>query len=139
MNPPQREIRSSSAVLLIGMVALLLGPSSPRGQAQAPAPRSSSTTAPAGNAANGKKLYNAIGCWQCHGYSGQGGEGTRLTPNPLPFPAFTKYIRAPSDQMPPYTTKALSDAQLADIYAFLKTIPRPRDPKDIPLLNQKED
>ena len=108
-------------------------------RAQAQAPRSGPATAPAGNAASGKKLYNTIGCWQCHGYSGQGGEGTRLAPNPLPFPAFTKYVRAPSDQMPPYATKVVSDAQLADIYAFLKTVPRPRDSKDIPLLNQKAD
>lgn len=38
--------------------------------------------------------------------------------------------------MPPYTSKTVSDAQLADIYAFLKAIPRPRDAKEIPLLNQ---
>ena len=107
--------------------------------AQTQAPRSSPATTPAGNAASGKKLYNTIGCWQCHGYSGQGGEGARLTPNPLPFPAFKKYIRAPSDEMPPYATKVVSDVQLADIYAFLKTIPRPRDSRDIPLLNQKAD
>jgi ubiquinol-cytochrome c reductase cytochrome c subunit len=119
------------------MTALMLASFGTRAQAQAP--RSSSTTAPAGNAASGKKLYNTIGCWQCHGYSGQGGEGARLVPNLIPFPAFTKYIRAPSDQMPPYAAKVVSDAQLADIYAFLKTIPRPRDSKDIPLLNQKED
>ncbi|MBI4479093.1 MAG: cytochrome c [Acidobacteria bacterium] len=94
-----------------------------------------SSAAPAGNAANGKKLYNAIGCWQCHGYSGQGGAATKIAPNPISYPSFTKYIRAPKGQMPPYTTKVLSESDLGDIYAFLLTIPKPPDPKTIPLLN----
>ena len=129
-------MRLGSAVLLIAMVALLVSSSSLGAQQ---APRSSPATAPAGDAANGKKLYNSIGCWQCHGYSGQGGDaGVRLAPTPIPFAAFKKYIRTPSAQMPPYATKAVSDVQLSDIYAFLQTIPRARDAKDIPLLNQKE-
>ena len=93
------------------------------------------SAAPAGNAQNGKKLYNAIGCWQCHGYSGQGGAATKIAPNPISYPSFTKYIRAPKGQMPPYTTKVLSESGLGDIYAFLLTIPKPPDPKTIPLLN----
>ena len=135
MNHSLREIHSRSAFVLIAAVLLL---ASYRAGAQGQAPRSSPDTAPAGNAENGKKLYNTIGCWQCHGYSGQGGDGTRIATNPTPFPRFTKYIRAPGLDMPPYTAKVVSDAQLADIYAFLKTIPPPRDSKDIPLLNQKQ-
>lgn len=89
----------------------------------------------AGNADNGKKLYNATGCWSCHGYSGQGARtGARLAPNPIPFPAFVRYIRAPGGDMPPYSAKVLSDAQVTDIYAFLTAIARPRDAKEIPLL-----
>jgi len=91
--------------------------------------------APTGNAANGKKLFTSIGCWQCHGYSGQGGAGARIAPNPISYPSFSKYIRAPKGQMPPYTAKVLSEAQLADIYAFLLSIPKPPDPKSIPLLS----
>lgn len=94
-------------------------------------------TAPAGNADNGKKLYNADGCYQCHGYVGQGGTGTgpRIAPNPLPWPAWSAYVRAPKNQMPPYNAKLLKDADLADIYAYLKSIPEPPKVKDIPLLN----
>jgi ubiquinol-cytochrome c reductase cytochrome c subunit len=106
-------------------------------QSQEGADHSSMT--PAGDADNGKKLYNKIGCWQCHGYSAQGGSaGPALVPGPLPFPAFDAYTRVPAGEMPPYTTKVLSDAHLADIYAFLKSIPPPRNVKDIPLLNRKE-
>jgi hypothetical protein len=38
--------------------------------------------------------------------------------------------------MPPYSAKALPDQDLADIYAFLKSIPMPPKGKDIPLLNK---
>ena len=38
-------------------------------------------------------------------------------------------------QMPPYETKAISDSDLTDIYAFLQSVPKPPNPKDIPLLN----
>ncbi len=37
--------------------------------------------------------------------------------------------------MPPYTDKAVSDSELADIHAFLRTLPQPPAVKDIPLLN----
>jgi len=90
--------------------------------------------APAGNAETGKRLYNNVGCYQCHGYEAQGGGGARLAPNPLAFAAFSKYVRVPIGQMPPYTTKVLSDQQLADIYAFLRTIPAPPTLESLPLL-----
>jgi ubiquinol-cytochrome c reductase cytochrome c subunit len=89
---------------------------------------------PSPNADNGKKLYNTIGCWMCHGYSAQGGTGSRLAPDPLPLDAFVKYIRTPKGQMPPYTAKVLKDSELADILAFLKTLPKPPEPASIPLL-----
>jgi ubiquinol-cytochrome c reductase cytochrome c subunit len=119
--------------VLIALAACLLASFSTSAQA----PSSSSAPASTGNAENGKKAYNAIGCWQCHGYSGQGEEAPRLAPNPMPFAAFARYVRTPTADMPPYTAKVLTDAQLMDIYAFLKTIPSARDWKDIPLLNQK--
>ena len=38
--------------------------------------------------------------------------------------------------MPPYREEVLSNADLADIYAYLKSIPKAANPKSIPLLNQ---
>jgi cytochrome c1 len=38
--------------------------------------------------------------------------------------------------MPPYTEKVVTDQELADIYAFLKSLPEPSKAKDIPLLNE---
>jgi mono/diheme cytochrome c family protein len=40
----------------------------------------------------------------------------------------------PRSQMPPFTAKVLSDQQVADIYSYVQTFPKPPDPKTIPLL-----
>jgi mono/diheme cytochrome c family protein len=93
---------------------------------------------PAGNAENGKKLYAQYGCYQCHGYAAQGGVGPRLAPRPLAFAAFSKYLRQPSGEMPPYTVKVLSNSQLADVYAFLRSVPQPPAVDSIPLLKENE-
>jgi ubiquinol-cytochrome c reductase cytochrome c subunit len=90
-----------------------------------------------GNAKNGKQIYTNYGCYECHGRQGQGSvlSGPRIGPHPTAFSAFVKYIRQPKGQMPPYSEKVVSDAELADIYAFLQSLPQPPDPKSIPLLN----
>ena len=38
--------------------------------------------------------------------------------------------------MPPYTSKVVSDQDLADLYAYLQSKPKAAPAKDIPLLNQ---
>jgi mono/diheme cytochrome c family protein len=94
------------------------------------------TTAPTGNAQNGKKLFAADGCYQCHGYEAQGAAptGPRLGPRPIAFAQFSKYVRLPTGQMPPYTIKSLLDKDLADIYAFLQSLPSPPSIESIPAL-----
>lgn len=85
---------------------------------------------------NGKKLFTNDGCYECHGHMAQGGTGPRLGPDPIPFSAFLQYVRHPAGSMPPFTSKVVSDAEFADIYAFISSLPQPPKPKDIPLLNQ---
>jgi mono/diheme cytochrome c family protein len=96
----------------------------------------SSQVEPAGNAENGKKLYKSDGCYQCHGLSAQGSSrtGPRLAPDPIAFQLFSYVVRHPSDDMPPYTSKVVSDQDLADIYAFLKSLPEPPSLESIPIL-----
>jgi hypothetical protein len=40
------------------------------------------------------------------------------------------------DRMPQYSAKVLPDAELAEIYAYIKTLPDSPPAKSIPLLNQ---
>lgn len=104
--------------------------------AQTPAPTAQSEpAAPSGNAENGKKLFVSYGCWQCHGYEDQGGAaGPRLAPRPLPFAGFSRYVRRPTNQMPPYTEKVVTDADRAHIYTFLQSRPAAKPAESIPLL-----
>jgi mono/diheme cytochrome c family protein len=97
------------------------------------------STPPKGDAANGRTLYLANGCWQCHGRVGQGGLMTGPAPvlaqTKLPFAAFSRQLRNPINDMPPYPEKLLSDKEVGDIYAFLQALPGRRPVKDIPILN----
>ena len=89
----------------------------------------------AASAESGKVAFLKHGCWQCHGYQGQGGiTGPKLAPDPLPFEALSTFVRTSSRAMPPYREQILSNEDLADIYAYLQSIPKAPDPASIPLL-----
>lgn len=94
----------------------------------------------AASAENGKTAFVKHGCWQCHGYEGQGSADTSagrvLADTKLPFDAFKAYVRDPSGGMPPFHVEILSDSDLSDIYAYLESRPQPRPVSEIPLLRQ---
>jgi mono/diheme cytochrome c family protein len=95
--------------------------------------------APRGDAAKGKQLFLAKGCSYCHGTVGQGGGGRtgglRLVNMGLSFPAFLNQLRQPVNEMPPYVASALPDSDVADIFAYIASLPPPPDVKSIPILN----
>ena len=91
----------------------------------------------AASAENGKRAYMKAGCWQCHGTLGQGGvTGPKLAPEPMPQETFVSFVRTTNRAMPPYREPVLPNEDLADIHAYLQSIPKPADYKSIPLLNQ---
>lgn len=115
-------MRKSVATALAAMIAVSFGvPALAQGT-------------PSGNAANGKKLFETIGCFECHGWAGQGGAAGPKLIEPPPFPAFILQLRTPRQVMPPYTEKVLTDQQVADIYAHVSSFPKPPDPASIPVL-----
>ena len=89
------------------------------------------------NADNGKTIYMKDGCYECHTTVGMGGgnAGPKLAPNPLPVEGIVAELRHPRQAMPQYSEKVISDAEIADIHAFLMTIPEGPPAKDIPALN----
>ena len=114
------------------------GPAARTAQAT-PAPQqqnAQNANVPQGNAANGRKLFVSFGCYECHGYEAQGSTATgpRLAPRPIPYAQFMKYVRHPTNEMPPFTDKIVKDAELTDIYAFLRSQPAAPDVDKIPLL-----
>lgn len=90
------------------------------------------------NAKKGQLLYTKYGCSECHLSQGQGSRatGARLAPTQIPLSGFISYVRQPTGEMPPYTQKTVSNEELADMYAFLHSVPQPSSWKTIPLLNQ---
>ena len=91
----------------------------------------------AADAARGKILFTQkYGCYQCHGTEGQGSQvtGPKLAPDPLPYDALSAFVRTSSRNMPPFREQILPNADLEDIYAYLKSIPPAKDWKTIPLL-----
>ncbi len=91
-----------------------------------------------GDPVQGKRLFLTDGCYQCHGTTGAGGgmAGPRLAPDPLPLEGVKAKLRTASGRMPVYTAAVLTDAQIADIVAYLQSIPGGKPAKDIPLLNR---
>jgi mono/diheme cytochrome c family protein len=90
-----------------------------------------------GDSANGKRLFMRNGCYQCHGTVGQGGlAGPRLAQTKLTSAGFISYVRSPRPgNMPPYRNKVMTDQELADIYAYIQSVPPPVPLSDIPILN----
>jgi mono/diheme cytochrome c family protein len=109
----------------VGLAALALGLFVGQSAASAASPE------------RGQGLFLKYGCWQCHGTLGQGAAtGPRLAPDPLPFDALANFVRTSNGQMPPYRQAVLPDADLADIYAYLQSVAKPPDPRNVPLLNR---
>jgi mono/diheme cytochrome c family protein len=94
--------------------------------------------APKGDAANGKRVYLADGCFTCHGRAGQGGAYNGPAPilakTAMPFEGFKMQLRNPANDMPAYSEPVMSDQEIADIYAFVQSLSGRRDAKDLAIL-----
>ena len=83
-----------------------------------------------------------VGCFTCHGTVGHGGAGARLAPNPLPLEALRTWVRNGTPGwtiargMPAFSASVVSDDELADIRAFLASLPAPPKVEDVPLLKE---
>jgi mono/diheme cytochrome c family protein len=94
---------------------------------------------PPGDASEGKRLFIADGCFLCHGRAGEGGAlngpAPILSKTQLPFEGFVGELRQPIQDMPAYSEQVMSEQQIADIYAFVQSLPGPRPVKDVLILN----
>jgi mono/diheme cytochrome c family protein len=85
-----------------------------------------------GDAALGKELFYAHGCYGCHGFNGETGArdlvgtGSPIVSDEATFLLFLR-LRAdqapelPSTSMPNFSVEALSDAEARDIFAYIRT------------------
>ena len=139
----QVTIRSAVAAAV-----LALSIASASGQ-EAVRPRSQPPSSPvSGNAASGKKLYEAYSCYACHGYNGETGRAFvgNWTGNLATEASFIAFLRGrsnvapaqPSTSMPNFSAATLTDAQVKDVYAYIRTFRShaPASADDIPVFNQ---
>ena len=94
---------------------------------------------PRGDATSGAKLFVDRACWQCHGLAAQGGgiAGPRLAGRVQVWAAFAAYVRRPTEVMIPFTAKVLPDQELADIFAWLRSLPPPPAVESLPVLSRE--
>lgn len=89
---------------------------------------------------NGKSVFMRVGCFTCHGTVGHGGAAPKLAPNTLPLAGFATWVRNGTpgwsfgSGMPAFSTSVISDSDLADLRAYLASLPPPPPVADIPLL-----
>jgi mono/diheme cytochrome c family protein len=135
----RQRVEMTLAIIIALVILAAAGGAVARAQtpsaASQPATRQT-PAAPTGDPTKGKQLFQTYFCHSCHGTEGQGGAGPHVAPNPAAFNVMRNYLRKPAGSMPPYSSKALPEADLADIYAYLKSIPPVQASKNIPLLNQ---
>lgn len=99
-------------------------------------PASTTAQPPAGNAESGKRLFIKNTCYYCHGTAGQGGAaGARIAVVARNAQSFIRYVRRPSGQMPAYSDAILSDQELIDIFAYVRSLPAAKPASEIPLLS----
>jgi cytochrome c len=127
---------SAAAALLVSMAmaggAAAQAPESTGSAAASSAAAHGEAASAAANAARGKQLYYAHGCYGCHGFNGQTGVRDLVgTNSPIIADAdiFLTFLRAradqaptlPSTRMPNFSAAALSDADARDIFAYIRT------------------
>ena len=95
------------------------------------AAQSPSQPATQGDAGAGKQAYVDYACYYCHGTVGQGSTaavGARIARVPRSLDSFSNYVRRPAGRMSSYPASVISDGTLADIYAYLRSLPEPSKP-----------
>ena len=88
-----------------------------------------------GDAARGKPLFaDTFNCYACHNFDAQSGE-RRLVPLNYTQEGFITFVQnSPLPNMPAFPDA--SPQQLADIYAYIRTIPADAPPlREVPLLS----
>ena len=110
-RPARRRVRALPVIAAAALVSATLFVAVPPLRA-APAPAD-------------RELFVRYGCYQCHGYEGQGGEALRIAPSPYSFDAFAAKVRKPANEMPAYAPEVLSDLDLQALYRYVRGIAEP--------------
>ena len=129
-----------TAVCSLGLAAIIAGlvvsvplaAETPVASPSLAVPVSQSSTL-VGDAEDGEEVWVNYYCYSCHGWSGNGGAGPKVSNTPRTLESFISYVRKPA-RMPPYVNRVMTDQLLADVYEFLLAQPASPAAESIPLL-----
>lgn len=110
-------------------IAIMIAAAVPAAFAQSPAAQPAPPTQ--GDVAAGQRAFTEYGCYYCHGTVGQGSLpaiGPRVARVPRSFDSFKNYLRRPTGRMSSYPAAVVRDDTLADVYAYLRSLPEPARP-----------
>lgn len=101
---------------------------------------SSETSTPTPNpelVKRGQHRFYEVGCSQCHGVKAEGAVGPEIARTDLPLDAVISQVyEPPGEEMPPFSPRAVSEEDIAAIYAYLQSLPstgaRPKITTDRP-------
>ena len=85
-----------------------------------------------GNPVNGQNLFFSLGCNVCHGDQGEGLVGPTIAMTIVPLDRVITQYREPLEAMTEFPPDQVSDEDVADIYAWLQSVPRPPEADVIP-------
>jgi ubiquinol-cytochrome c reductase cytochrome c subunit len=123
-------VLAAVAALVLGIATEIIAAPAEAQQRNIPASASSD------DAVKGRELFVKQGCYQCHGYVGQGAiaTGPTLVPGRLDENGFRDYVRSPEGVMPAYTSKIISGEAIGLLMRYVRSLPQGRPPSAIPLL-----
>ena len=78
-----------------------------------------------GDPDRGQQVFFQNGCNVCHGDTGQGLIGPTLAQTSFSVEQVIGQYRSPRDAMPPFSADIVPDQQVADVHAWLQTLPLP--------------
>lgn len=93
--------------------------------ASSPTPTTEAEDSLAASTQHGQALYASLGCAGCHGAQGEGNIGPTIAQTELALSRVIRQYRAPYQSMPRFGPDQVSETDIADIYAFLQTLPTP--------------
>ena len=80
---------------------------------------------PEGSSEDGKRWYAMHNCTGCHGYNGNDGRAKAIAGIDMGYTRFVRYLRNPrSPSMPKFDEQKLPKQDTADIYVYLKSLPK---------------
>ena len=74
-----------------------------------------------GDAAKGQAAWAQLSCQGCHGANGEGASGPKLAGTSKSYGQILNQVRKGEGPMPPFTAAQVSDQQVMDVVAWLKS------------------